>query len=578
MKCINSTCVGKHANDQNRARIFRNRKPEFDTVPTDSPVFYVQQINNFAAVGNITAAQKAFENAVERKKANPLTYAAMIRAYMNAGEVKFNGQTVVLVLEKTICEKIRTELDYCKFPCIGLELSAFFDLNPNWETEKRYKEPTITDIRRTFDQLIQKKPVDDQVLYVEMMRTYNNANQLHEAEGIFKTGLETLDSGDQHYLSIEMIMIYGERGKIGKAEGIFKQLNMQEYIGITPCAPKAYGAMIYAYLVAGDKRKALEMFIDAISKIGRMGSTIKANGVIDAPTCAFMILHAEDNADDINLVFRYATENKIANSLVYSAMIYRYGMLRDTRSARTFFDITENEKIADLLTYATIMDAYMRAGKRNEVKKILRKLESRNRHSNEMIIEERIEKAKEIFALAISTHHVIAPYRAMLVGYYEKKMFEDILELINRAPLEMREDEELKFMEIEALRKLRRYKEAILRINGVLNGLQQVPLPDDIIRARVIRAQCLFQLDGKHDEAKEEMRNLMQTVRLDNIHRARILCNMVFFNALEEGEKPGIEQELRKLERIILGTRQYSSILNDVSNALGQLQQARSLS
>ncbi|MEM2909125.1 MAG: hypothetical protein QW171_03110, partial [Candidatus Bilamarchaeaceae archaeon] len=245
-------------------------------------------------------------------------------------------------------------------------------------------------------------------------------------------------------------------------------------------------------------------------------------------------------------VFDEAKKKKIADIITYSSMIDAYGKSGMIEEAREVFDEAKDKNMADIITYSSMIDAYGKSGM--------------------------IEEAREVFDEAKDKNMAnVVTYTVICSHYYSENKFEKVTEILNGAPKKIKEAPEMFLMEMEALRKQGRREEVIGSLSKFLKEYPTKAYGDErYVQAVVIRAYAQKDSEEK-EEAKHAFEDLRKRVPITSIHYPRILCGYVF------SHKP---YEIKDKERVITLLKMYhresdGNLRNDIQDALRLLERTQ---
>jgi pentatricopeptide repeat protein len=192
-------------------------------------------------------------------------------------------------------------------------------------------------------------------------------------------------------------------------------------------------------------------------------------------------------------VFRRMRAYGMADSYTYNSLMHAYSLAGMTRAARNIFEMAVKDGKADLVSYKTMIDALYRA-----------------------------------------------------------KMYGQILRFIKYAPEEMKGTEDLRLSEIECLRKLRIYDEALDKIREIASD----PLSSrEALERALVNGACCMKEMGRVEEAVGELRRLLRVMDEDSRSKLRAMSLLVLWGGVEAGEAPAFREEIARVAEELNGNK-----------------------
>ncbi|MEM2908943.1 MAG: hypothetical protein QW171_02165 [Candidatus Bilamarchaeaceae archaeon] len=168
----------------------------------------------------------------------------------------------------------------------------------------------------------------------------------------------------------------------------------------------------------------------------------------------------------------------------------------------------------------------------------------------------------------------IAPWQRCLKTadeLYKEEKFSEIIKLYNDAPPDVAKHPKSKLIQLEALRKMKRYDEVIEMADDFIDRYSDPSNKnqkdyENVIRAKAIKGFALKD-SGKTAEASLLFYELMEEY-MRGVHRARILCGYTFSTpGFSPDTAAGVIEELEGLLEMARG----EGIRRDIKNALERL-------
>ncbi len=334
---------------------------------SDVTVLFSQLIKAYNEAGQLEDAREIFDKARTRNLANVVTYSTMIDGYSKACRPDEARKIFDEAREKKLVNAVtyNTMVDaYCK---AGLPDKArkIFDeaFTRNLANASTYnamidaygKAHRPDGARKVFDEAREEKLVNA-VTYNTMIGAYGKAGLPDEARKIFDEAREKKLVDAITYNS--MIDAYSKANRLAEVEEIFKKAcKDKKLVNVV-----TYGTMIDAYGKAGRFVEAEEIFDDLCRK--DLANVVTYNAMIAACGKADRLAQAEE-------IFKKACEGEkpLADSFTYNTMIAVYGA-RLPDEAHEIFDKARTRKLANVVTYSTIIGAYGKAGLPHEAREI----------------------------------------------------------------------------------------------------------------------------------------------------------------------------------------------------------------
>ncbi|MEM2948729.1 MAG: pentatricopeptide repeat-containing protein, partial [Candidatus Anstonellales archaeon] len=244
-------------------------------------------------------------------------------------------------------------------------------------------------------------------------------------------------------------------------------------------------------------------------------------------------------------VFDEAVKKRIANVVTYNTMIDAYGKRGMVEKAREVFEEAVKKRIADVVTYTAMIDAYGKNG--------------------------RVEEAREVFEEAVEKRIAdVVTYTTICSLYYSLNRFKDVEDVVSKAQHYIKTNPTIFLIKMEALRKQKEKRWAV--VQEISKFLETYPFKvytdETYVLANTIMAYALKDME-RREEAKKLFENLMENVPLSSIHYPRILCGYVFSTEVSEIDENTKKRIITLLE--IASRETNGNLLNDINDALSLL-------
>lgn len=257
----------------------------------------------------------------------------------------------------------------------------------------------------------------------------------------------------------------------------------------------------------------------------------------------------------LSQAFQRSADTTVGNMLI--SVIGKNGYHREDegnglKQAWDVFAIMRELGTADSFTYNSMMHTYALVGK--------------------------ADRARKVFDMAVEAGaEDLVSYKTVIDAYYRARQFGKVLTFIREAPVEMKETEDLRLSEIECLRKIRRYDEALDRIQEVA---QDPTFSGEALERALVNGACCIKEMGDAEGAVSELRRLLGAMDGNSKSRLRAMSLLVLWGGLEAHEAPEFRKEMVRIADVLNGNKgsvmeHYTRALEVIGGMLAEGKEAR---